>query len=294
MVLPLTVEEYQVGQLWSVAEASRAETGGGEGVEVLKNEPYTDVPLLAGQRTSGQYTHKIYHLQSKVPAFIRMLAPRGSLSIHEEAWNAYPYCRTVLTNPDYMKDNFVVKVETIHLPDRGQTENAHQLSPAALSQREVVQLDIANDPVNASDYKDDTDPKLFKSAKTGRGPLNGRWQDAVSPVMCAYKLVTVEFKWWGLQGRIEKFIQAVSLSLSSASTLSHSSSYLLPLFHLVPLLLPFSVCSKPGHLVEWVRQFDRKGSRWVNNEWGGGLREWSEREASSAGEVRSCFSIHCN
>lgn len=34
MVLPLTVEEYQVGQLWSVAEASKAETGGGEGVEV--------------------------------------------------------------------------------------------------------------------------------------------------------------------------------------------------------------------------------------------------------------------
>ena len=30
----MTVEEYQVGQLWSVAEASKAETGGGEGVEV--------------------------------------------------------------------------------------------------------------------------------------------------------------------------------------------------------------------------------------------------------------------
>jgi len=29
----------------------------------------------------------------------------------------------VLTNPDYMKDNFYVKVETIHLPDRGNTHN---------------------------------------------------------------------------------------------------------------------------------------------------------------------------
>jgi len=26
-----------------------------------------------------------------------MLAPKGSLEIHEEAWNAYPYCKTVLT-----------------------------------------------------------------------------------------------------------------------------------------------------------------------------------------------------
>ena len=26
-----------------------------------------------------------------------MLAPKGSMEIHEEAWNAYPYCRTVIT-----------------------------------------------------------------------------------------------------------------------------------------------------------------------------------------------------
>ena len=32
--------QYQVGQLYSVAETSKNETGGGEGVEVLKNEPY--------------------------------------------------------------------------------------------------------------------------------------------------------------------------------------------------------------------------------------------------------------
>ena len=32
-----------------------------------------------------------------------MVAPKGSLEIHEEAWNAYPYCKTVLSNPGYMK-----------------------------------------------------------------------------------------------------------------------------------------------------------------------------------------------
>lgn len=50
-----------------------------------------------GKYSSGQYTYKIYHLASKVPAFIRLLAPKGSLEVHEEAWNAYPYCRTVIT-----------------------------------------------------------------------------------------------------------------------------------------------------------------------------------------------------
>ena len=28
--------------------------------------------------------------------------------------------------------------------------------------------------------------------------------------MCAYKLVTCEFKWWGLQSRVEKLIVNVS------------------------------------------------------------------------------------
>lgn len=89
--------QYQVAQLYSVAEASKDNTGGGEGIEVLKNEPFTNYPLLGGKYSSGQYTYKIYHLASKVPAFIRYLAPKGSLEIHEEAWNAYPYCKTVIT-----------------------------------------------------------------------------------------------------------------------------------------------------------------------------------------------------
>lgn len=80
-----------------MAEVSKNETGGGEGIEVLKNEPFNDHALLNGKYSSGQYTYKIYHLASKVPAFIRLLAPKGSLEIHEEAWNAYPYCRTVIT-----------------------------------------------------------------------------------------------------------------------------------------------------------------------------------------------------
>lgn len=38
--------QYQVAQLYSVAEASKNETGGGEGIEVLKNEPFSNHPLL--------------------------------------------------------------------------------------------------------------------------------------------------------------------------------------------------------------------------------------------------------
>ncbi|XP_065570788.1 phosphatidylinositol transfer protein beta isoform-like isoform X3 [Artemia franciscana] len=180
VVLPLTVEEYQVGQLYAVAQTSRENTGGGEGVEVRKNEPFNNIPLLDGKYSKGQYTYKVYHLASKVPAFIRMLAPKGSLEIHEEAWNAYPYCKTVLT--------------------------VHLLTSDLLKQREVIKIDIANDPIASGDYKAHEDPSKFKSEKTGRGPLVGCWEENANPVMTCYKLVTCEFKWFGLQNRVESFI----------------------------------------------------------------------------------------
>lgn len=47
----------------------------------------------------------------------------------------------------------------------------------------------------------------FKSDKTNRGPLIGAWKETAQPVMTCYKLVTCEFKWFGLQSRVESFIQ---------------------------------------------------------------------------------------
>ncbi|XP_069194812.1 phosphatidylinositol transfer protein beta isoform isoform X14 [Procambarus clarkii] len=214
VILPLTVEEYQVAQLYSVAEASKNETGGGEGVEVLKNEPFDNHPLLGNRFSSGQYTYKIYHLKSKVPAFIRLLAPEGSLEVHEEAWNAYPYCRTIISNPGYMKEGFYISIETLHAPGDGDMENAHELSGEKLKIREVVPIDISNDAVKTADYKPDEDPTKFKSVKTGRGPLQGpEWWKKCDPVMTCYKLVTCEFKWFGLQTRVEKFIQDIERRL---------------------------------------------------------------------------------
>ncbi|XP_019716772.1 phosphatidylinositol transfer protein alpha isoform-like [Hippocampus comes] len=201
IVLPVSVDEYQVGQLYTVAEASKNETGGGEGVEVVVNEPYEE----NGEK--GQFTHKIYHLKSKVPTIVRRLAPKGSLEVHEKAWNAYPYCRTILTN-SYMKDTFEIKVETWHKPDMGEKENIH--GHEKWDKAQVIHIDIA-DPVSDKEYKADQDPAKFKSAKTGRGPLGPEWKkdilnDPSCPHMCAYKLVTIEFKWRGLQSMVENII----------------------------------------------------------------------------------------
>ncbi|XP_066465898.1 phosphatidylinositol transfer protein beta isoform isoform X2 [Tiliqua scincoides] len=229
-----------------------------------------------------------------------MVAPQGSLVFHEEAWNAYPFCRTgecrpgsqasrgplapapagraerssrrpwpgapgrlrsqpspghagwlrgrapcwrltgapaesafggmsgaasdalvlpfhafpasVITN-EYMKDDFFIKIETWHKPDLGTSDNVHDLDPNTWKDVEVVHIDIADrSQVEPGDYKADEDPALFQSVKTKRGPLGSDWKKELAaneecPKMCAYKLVTIKFKWWGLQNKVENFIQ---------------------------------------------------------------------------------------
>uniref|UniRef100_A0AC34FTD9 Uncharacterized protein n=1 Tax=Panagrolaimus sp. ES5 TaxID=591445 RepID=A0AC34FTD9_9BILA len=123
VLLPLEVNEYQRGQLFSVAEASKNETGGGEGVEILKQEAFASSEIRQGHALSGVYTYKLYHLKSKMPWIVRKLLPESAMSLDEECWNAYPYCKTVITNPGYMKKDFYIIIETIHVQDDGSSEN---------------------------------------------------------------------------------------------------------------------------------------------------------------------------
>jgi len=202
IVLPMTVEEYQIGQLWSIAESSRNETGGGDGVQVYLNRPFENHPLLGKEFSSGQYTKKKYFFRNKVNGFIRTVAPKSALILDEEAWNAYPYCKTVVTN-EYLGESFLLTITTHHLDGKPDQENVHHLSPEELKEREVVIIDIAG-KISANDYSEAEDPTKFKSKKTKRGPLLDGWMKKTQPIMTAYKLVKFHFKKFGFQTLVEK------------------------------------------------------------------------------------------
>ncbi|CAM6084754.1 unnamed protein product [Calypogeia fissa] len=198
IVLPFTIEEYKIAQLYMVAKYSASESNedNGDGVEVLKNEPFED-----GDR-KGQYTHKLYHLASKLPSWLVSLMPKKALTLEEEAWNAYPNCTTILKCPFFNK--FRLILQTTHLADRGITDNALGLDAKTLKKRQVEFIDIGLDPVEV--YVEDEDPAKFKSKRTGRGPLLEGWTQKCEPVMCAYKCVTVDVPYWGFGSQVEKFI----------------------------------------------------------------------------------------
>ena len=76
-------------------------------------------------------------------------------------------------------------------------------------------IDIVKDYVPPHEYLVEEDPKLYQSVKTRRGPLSDDWIEEINqnpgqnPVMCAYKLCKVEFRYWGMQSKIERFIHDV-------------------------------------------------------------------------------------
>ncbi|KAM6052312.1 membrane-associated phosphatidylinositol transfer protein 2 isoform 5-T7 [Chlamydotis macqueenii] len=209
--LPMSVEEYRIAQLYMIQKKSREETcGEGSGVEILENRPYMD-----GPGGNGQYTHKVYHIGMHIPSWFRSILPKAALRVEEESWNAYPYTRTRYTCP--FVEKFSIDIETYYKTDPGEHVNVFNLSPAEKRQTILDPIDIVKDPIPPHEYKAEEDPRLYKSVKTKRGPLSEDWIEEYKnnpgkyPVMCAYKLCKVEFRYWGMQSKIERFIHDVGL-----------------------------------------------------------------------------------
>ncbi|XP_026412888.1 phosphatidylinositol transfer protein 1-like [Papaver somniferum] len=209
IVMPMSLDEYQVAQMYMVMKMQQQSTSNNEGVEVLENRPFKDDVF-----GKGQYTSKVYHLQSKIPTWLTTFAPADALLMQEEAWNAYPRCKTVIKCPYF--ERFNLSIETIHKADNGNSENVHGLSKEQLATREVVIIDIASTVTDYWSYAIGTSPvdlSKFKSSRTNRGPLLEGWQDLCEPVMTAYKLVTVDAPYWGFGYRLEQALLSAERAL---------------------------------------------------------------------------------
>ena len=100
-----------------------------------------------------------------------------------------------------------MKLETYCVADRGESENVHELSPDLLSQRKVVHINIADNP--SLDPQNNPTTFVADKADPPRGPLTDKdWAKSAQPVMTVYKLITIEFKWFGLQTQVESWMMS--------------------------------------------------------------------------------------
>lgn len=197
--MPITVEEYKIGQLYMIAKHSHEQSVKGEGVEVVENRPHEDP-----EHGSGQFTEKRIYIASKLPSWLKSMVPK-IFYVTEKAWNYYPF--TVTEYSCSFIPRFSVNILTKYENNNGSTENCLNSSSETLDHRIVDYVDIAIDPCAAHHFKESEDVSKFCSSKTKRGPLEKGWRESADPIMCSYKLVDVRFDMMYLmQGKIEEFV----------------------------------------------------------------------------------------
>lgn len=206
ITLPYHMADIEIGLLYMVARSSTEDSKGGDGVEILKNEPYE----RGDER--GQFTDKLYHLDSFIPSAVSWLFPKKALRLREVCYNAFPHIETTYAHGTL--SSFYMCVETRILDgDRGDCENALGLSRFDLARRKVVKLDLVGsamrdkkkfyesqyDPANVAPFRKAPVPCLAQAAK------GGDWRQTVEPVCTVYKCVTCEIKIHGLSKKITNF-----------------------------------------------------------------------------------------
>ena len=73
--------------------------------------------------------------------------------------------------------------------------------------RKVNFIDIAVD--KGTESKPDTDPAKYHSKRANRGPLYPGWI-STKPMMCCYKLATINVKFSLVSGTLESMVEKVS------------------------------------------------------------------------------------
>lgn len=131
--LPLTTNEYQVGQNWIIAQESEKEMQLGNAIETLQDVVHSD---------GVHYTHKRYQVYNKIPSVIKAILSSvlsiNDFKLHEESWDSYPTsCKTIFTNSDlFSSDDFWVEIVSAHV------NNAAEDVTAAKAQENVINIDI--------------------------------------------------------------------------------------------------------------------------------------------------------
>ncbi|KAK0152491.1 Cytoplasmic phosphatidylinositol transfer protein 1 [Merluccius polli] len=183
--MPLTVDEYRIGQLYMISKHSCEQSDGGAGVEVVQNEHKVHAEHGPGQQTA---------ILGKIICPEILLCDRKGLEFlptHNH--------RLVSFLP-----RFSIRIDTKFENNNGENNNVFGDQPTP--KESVSFLDILSDPIPEKHYKESEDLSLWYSNKTDRGPLQEGWRSQAKPIMCSYKRVSCSFEVYGLQGRTEEFI----------------------------------------------------------------------------------------
>ncbi|KAI5171781.1 hypothetical protein NEFER03_1086 [Nematocida sp. LUAm3] len=198
--MPYTLEEYNIGQLYTTCKVSAREAEGGMRVSVLENKPSEHENL-----GTCQYTDKIIDFSNKVSSIFRAVAPSGALAMKEVSYNAFPKCRTIYRSMALSDKKFISQVDTLFFPEYKPAIDPFNDMPAS-EKCEVI--DIFREPYLAA-TENGKSPKDYSSEYPEGWEKNGK------KVMTVFKRVQIDFHLTFIGkryiGDIDKFFRKIFL-----------------------------------------------------------------------------------
>lgn len=216
ILMPLTVEEYRIGQRYMIARAQyEAGFEGDKVVQINSNSCFND------KYGHGTYRQKNYHLDRHFPSWAQKFLPNDPFFVNEESWSYYPIYNLAKFSSQ-LTNRISLEVESCYEDNFGTNDNALNLSPEELAQREIIYIDVVNDVMSNSSKDALTTLKGFQSKKICRGPFADNWA-ALFPGMCSYKVFKLRVDIFGIKTIAESTIQS---KLQEVLLKSHRESVL--------------------------------------------------------------------
>lgn len=209
-VLPVTTEEYAVGQQYVVVSMTEAESVGDFRVELL--ESTTETHEVLGKVNK---THKVMHLKSKIPSMLQSFIPEDACIVEEIAYNAGTRFHTVYRNRYFSHDTFNMAFHTVNRDGCNVLANPFGYRPEHVDGIERISLDLHENIVNP-----DFDPSTYYHEESRRGRLQKDWvqayRDSGMPMMVCHKHLVVEinnFAMGWVSDEIEKIMRNIVASV---------------------------------------------------------------------------------
>mmetsp|Transcript_53183 Transcript_53183/g.140636 ORF Transcript_53183/g.140636 Transcript_53183/m.140636 type:complete len:198 (-) Transcript_53183:99-692(-) len=182
--MPFSVEEYRRATLYCQGKNLLSDAAVASGTEIIEIDQVKHADL-----GSCQFVKRRYTLDESFPSFMRAVIPSGT-TLEEFHNNSFPVSSSILKLPSFQR--FLLRIDTVLLDDCGTTSNAFNLAANVLSKRQVQTIDITKASKQAA----------AREHLHGLDSLPANWQKTEKKMMCVYKLVTVEFEYWGLKSAV--------------------------------------------------------------------------------------------
>ncbi|KAI5180975.1 hypothetical protein NEOKW01_1216 [Nematocida sp. AWRm80] len=180
LYLPYTLDEYNVGHLYTTCKVSLREAKKGTKVTIQDNSPLV-------HRTLKECQHTLKHIDfsKKVPGLFRALAPKGALTMTEESFNAFPICKTIYLSGALSEKKFNAHIDTMFFSGYKPAVDPFEDMPPT-EKCEVLDL------FHGAQLAENTDLTELKTP-AGDPLYPPEWEKSAKNVITIFKRVQVDF-----------------------------------------------------------------------------------------------------